>query len=70
MVTYSGCRHVTYEIWTLTLDGKKGLVDVPGEQGLGQLPEELLEDGGHVVDAHLVRQDHVNTAVKILPELE
>ena len=61
---------MTREIWTLTLDGKKGLVHVAGEQGLGQLPEELLEDGGHVVDAHLVRQDHINTTVKILPELE
>ena len=55
---------------SLTLDGQQGLVDLAGEQRLGQLPEELLEDGGHVVDAHLVSQDHINTAVKVFPELK
>ena len=55
---------------SLTLDGKQGLVDLAGEQRLGQLPEELLEDGRHVVHADLVSQDHVNAAVKVLPKLK
>ena len=55
---------------SLTLDSQQGLVDLAGEQRLGQLPEELLEDGGHVMDAHLVSQDHINAAVKVFPELK
>ena len=66
-------RRVTLILWSslsLTLDGQQGLVDLPGQERLGQLPEELLEDGGHVVNAHLVSQDHVNPAVEVFPELK
>ena len=54
----------------LTLDGKQGLVHLPRQEGFGQVPEELLEDGGHIVHADLLRQDHVRTAVEILAQLK
>ena len=54
----------------LTLDGEQGLVHLPRQEGLRQVPEELLEDGGHVVHADLLRQDHVRTAVEILAQLK
>ena len=54
----------------LTLDGEQGLVHLPRQKGLGQVPEELLEDGGHIVHADLLRQDHVRTAVEILAQLK
>ena len=56
-------------IW-LTLDGEQGLVHLPRQEGLRQVPEELLEDGGHIVHADLLRQDHVRTAVEILAQLK
>ena len=55
---------------SLTLDGKQRLVDLAGQQRLGQLPEELLEDGRHVVHADLVSQNHVPAAIKVFPELK
>ena len=55
---------------SLTLDGQQGLVDLAGQKRLGKLPEELLEDGRHVVHADLVSQNHVPAAIKVFPELK
>jgi hypothetical protein len=47
----------------------KGVVEVLAEERVREVPEVLLEEGGHVVGAQLVLQVDFLSAVKILSQL-
>ena len=44
----------------LTLYSKEGMVDLAREERLGQVTKELLEDGGHVMDADITSLSYRN----------
>lgn len=48
---------------------QEGLVEVSGQQRLRQVPEELLEQRGHVVRTVIRRQLHVTETVELLPQM-
>lgn len=48
----------------------EGRVELLGEEGVRHVPEELLQQGRHVVDAMLLIQLDVNAAIKLLTQLK
>lgn len=45
-------------------------VELPGEKGVRHVPEELLQQGCHIVNAVLLFQTDINPTVKFLTQLE
>lgn len=45
-------------------------VELLGEQRVRHVPEELLQQGCHIVDAVLLIQRDVDTAIKLLAQLK
>lgn len=41
-------------------------VQLPGEQGVWHVPQELLQQGSHIMDAVLLLQGDINPTVKLL----
>ena len=65
-----GRKTAQRQVWgPLTAGGDERQVEVPGEERLGQVSEELLQQGAHVVRVVLLRQLHLLARVKFLPQL-
>lgn len=47
----------------------EGRVELLGQQGVGHVPEELLQQRGHIVNAVLLIQLDVPAAVELLAQL-
>lgn len=54
----------------LTCGVDEGRVELLGEQRVGHVPEELLQQSRHVMDAVLLVQLDVHAAVELLPQLK
>lgn len=54
----------------LTESIDEGCVQLPGEKGVRHVPQELLQQGSHVMNAVLFLQGDINPTVKFLTQLE
>lgn len=59
------CRTIT-----LTCGIDEGRVELLREERVGHVPEELLEKGGHVMNAVVLVQLHVHAAIKLVTQLK
>ena len=63
-------RGGTKEKMKLTCGVDEGRVELLGEKRVGHVPEELLQQSSHVVNAVLLVQLDVDAAIELLAQLE